>query len=199
MPLRRTFLRAAAGIPALGPTTGCLTTIPGLKEAVVSAKSISVRWTDRDGRGIQATLCWLWYDGHGHVTGWMPTAYPGIVDSATDVRVSSETERRLRERFADVTFLIGFSQPVDSSREDDFGDKIGRGSFPASDVGRLGVPTQTFDRLQLGDRATVYPGDSGLQILSIDDDPHEGSDEWHVAIGTRDLREQYPEHDVPEP
>lgn len=185
---RREYLRAAIALPLVGATAGCLATLPGVDEGVVSYKAIEVRWLAGDGRGRVATLCWLWSDGDGRVFGWEPIEYPDVVRSATDVRVTEETGRLLRERFDGVAFVVGFSTPDAADR-----------SLLENDRGQARVSRQTFDRLQLGDRATVSPGGSGLRILSTEEGPRELSDDWRVEVRPKNLREQFPDLDVPEP
>ncbi|MEF8780405.1 MAG: hypothetical protein V5A46_06980 [Haloferacaceae archaeon] len=188
MSSRREYLRAAFALPFVAGTAGCLATLPGVEEAVVSYKAIEVRWLDGDGRGHVATLCWLWSDGDGRVFGWKPLEYPDIVRSATDVRVAEETGRLLQDRFDGVEFVVGFSSPNAADR-----------SLLENDRGQVRISRRTFDRLQLGDRATLSSGGSGLRILSIEEGPRKLPDDWRVEVRPKDLREQFPDLDVPEP
>ena len=186
MPTRRTLL-GTLGVPLLTATGGCLERIPGIEDATLSYKAISVRWHDEDGRGHDAELCWLWSDGRSRVYGWEPTAYPEIVRSPTAVRISEETERQLERRFDGVAYVVGFSDP----------DAVERSPLE-NDRGQVGVPRRTFNRLQFGDRATIHRRGSGLRILAIQDGPGEPPDDWQIDVRARDLHEQFPDRNIPE-
>ena len=187
MPTRRTLLGTALGVPLLATTAGCLGRIPGIEDAVLSFKGISVRWLEATGRGYGAELCWLWTDAHSRVFGWEPGAYPDVVRSPTDVRVSHETERTFERRFDGVSFVVGFSDPDATDR-----------SLLENDLGQVGVPRRTFNRLQFGDRATIHRRGSGLRIVTIEEGPRQLPDDWQITIRPKDLREQFPDRNVPE-
>ncbi|WP_133412110.1 hypothetical protein [Halalkaliarchaeum desulfuricum] len=61
------------------------------------------------------------------------------------------------------------------------------------------VPRRTFNRLQFGDRATINRGGSGLRIVSTEEGPRDLTDDWQIDIRAKDLREQFPDRNVPEP
>lgn len=185
---RRKFTLSALGLAGLGSTSGCLDILSRSEPAFLSYKAISVQWqTDRD-QGYVAELCWLWSDGRSRIFGWEPESYPDIVRTATNVTVSDETFRALRERFTGVGFQVGLSSVETTDL-----------SLLESDFGSLDVSRKRSNRVQFGDRIQVDPTDSGVRIRDIQKGRHSDPTDWTVTIGTKNLVDQFPDSQVPKP
>lgn len=185
---RRQFVVSTLGLAATGSTGGCLDVLAGSEPAFLSYKAIEVRWESDRGRGYVADLMWLWSDGRTRLFGWEPETYPDIVQSPTRVTVSKETLRRLRDRFAGVELLLGFSSVETTDL-----------TLLESDLGQVAVPREQFDRVQFGDRVAVAPTGSGVRVRDVQTGGHGDPAEWSVEIGTKDLVSQFPDSGVPEP
>ncbi len=185
---RRRFCVSTLGLASLGSTGGCLDRLSRPEAAFLSYKAIKVQWDSDRVQGYVADLCWLWSDGRTRIFGWEPEAYPDVVRSATDVRVSDGTSRALRERFTGVRFLIGLSS-VESTDL----------SLLESDFGHIDVSRDWFNRVQFGDRVRVNPTDTGVRIRGIERGGHSDLTDWTVTIGQKNLVEQFPDSQVPEP
>ncbi|MEF8841145.1 MAG: hypothetical protein V5A62_05910 [Haloarculaceae archaeon] len=176
------------GLAGLGSTSGCLDFLSQSEPAFLSYKAVAVQWETDRGQGHVADLCWLWSDGRSRIFGWEPEEYPDIVRTATDVTVSDETFRTLQKRFTGVIFQVGLS----SIETTDL-------SLLESDFGILDVSRDRFNRVQFGDRVRVSPTDSGVRIRDIQRGRHNDPADWTVTIGVKNLVEQFPDSQVPEP
>ncbi|OYR43445.1 hypothetical protein DJ81_09335 [Halorubrum sp. Hd13] len=185
---RRMFIISTLGLAGLGSTSGCLDVLSRSEPAFLSYKGIKVQWATDRVQGYVADLCWLWSDGQSRIFGWEPEEYPDIVRTATDVAVSDETFRALQERFTGVRFLVGLSSVETANL-----------SLLESDFGHLDVSRERFNRLQFGDGIQVNPTDSGVRIRAIQKGEHNDPTDWTVTIGTKNLAEQFPDSQVPEP
>jgi hypothetical protein len=185
---RRTVGGSALGLAGLSATSGCLDVFSRSEPAFLSYKAVKVSWETDRVQGYVADLCWVWSDGRSRIVGWEPEEYPGIVRAPTDVTVSDETSRALRERFAGVRFLVGLSRVETTDL-----------SLLESDFGHFDVSRERFNRVQFGDRIRVVPTGSGVRIRTVQKGEHGDPTDWTVTIGEKNLLEQFPDSQVPEP
>ncbi|MFW6317501.1 MAG: hypothetical protein ACOC06_03425 [Halorubrum sp.] len=185
---RRGFARSAVGLAGLGSTAGCLDALSNPEPAFLSYKAITVRWRRDRTQGYVADLCWLWSDGRSRIFGWAPEAYPDVVRSPTEVTLPERTFRRLRDRFAGVELVLGFSRADTTDL-----------ALLESDLGQVAVSRDRFNRVQFGDRITVARTESGVRVRDVEDAAHGDPTGWTVQIGTKDLVSQFPDSRVPEP
>jgi hypothetical protein len=68
-----------------------------------------------------------------------------------------------------------------------------------SDFGHSDVSRKRFNYLQFGDRIQVIPTNSGVRIRNIQKGEHNDPTDWTVTVGTKNLVEQFPDSQVPEP
>lgn len=176
------------GLACLNSTSGCLDGLSQSESAFLSYKGIKVQWEINRVQGYVTDLCWLWSDGQSRIFGWEPEEYPGIVQATTDVTVSDETFRALQERFTGVRFLVGLSSVETTNL-----------SLLESDFGHSDVSRKRFNYLQFGDRIQVIPTNSGVRIRNIQKGEHNDPTDWTVTVGTKNLVEQFPDSQVPEP
>jgi len=185
---RRELLAATAGGAVLGAASGCQGAFARSEPAVLTYKGIDIRWSvDRTERYV-AALCWLWSDGRSRVVGWEPAENPEIVRSPAAVSVTGETPRRLRERFEAVTYVLGFS-----------GAEATELSPLESTFGQVVVSRERFNRVGFTDRARVARTDRGVRVRGVDPGGNGDLAGWDVDIGSKDLREQFPDSGVPPP
>lgn len=182
---RRRFVASALGTVGLAAASGCLTDLGVAETGFLGFKSVNVGWTYRD-RPQSADLLWIWSDGRGRLFGWFAEEYAGIVGSATDVRLTAGTYRRLERDFTDVTLGLGFaavgSTDLDLLETDWFTSMVSRGDF---------------NRVQFGDRAEIVFRFPRAHIVDVYEGAQGDPADWDRTVRPMDFGATYAHRGVP--
>ncbi len=171
---RRTLL-GATGAGAFGALGGCLTRVGLAKTGYLQNKIVVVEWGSR-ARRQSAQILYLGSDGESEIDGRVAQSYRDVVDGLTHVTVSDDDSNRLRRRFDDVKYVIGF---------------CGHGFDPSRADGCLTTVSSRngFNRVQFGDRAEVRVTDDRFGVLDVYEGAQGDPKTWKKKLHTFDLDE----------